>query len=124
MKIKKILIIDDDVEYVNELEEFLAEKDFVILKKNSTHKILFFIKKNKPELIILDFKINGLTGMDVTRLLKEDNATKNIPIILVTNYYDNTEILKNIIKYGINACLKKIIKPEVLYNEIKKIEIG
>lgn len=124
MKIKKILIVDDDVDYVNELEEFLVLKGFVITKRNSTHGILVFIKKNKPELIILDFKINGLTGIDVTKLLKNDKTTKNIPIILVTNYYDDVENIKNVIKYGINVCLKKIIQPELLYSEIKKIEAG
>ena len=124
MKIKKILIIDDDIEYLNEIEDLLVQEDFEIIKKNNTDDILNFVKKNKPNLIILDLKINGLTGIDVAKLLKKDIKTKSLPIMFLTNYDDgyDDDFDKNRIKLGIKICLKKTIKPEILINEIKKIE--
>jgi DNA-binding response OmpR family regulator len=124
MRIKKILIIDDDMDYINELEEYLIQEKYYILKKNDTDDILSFIKDNKPDLVILDFKINGLTGFDVNILMKNDEQTKDIPIILVSNYYDDTDNNEHLLKSGIRICLKKSIEPERLIYEIRKIEMG
>ena len=124
MIIKKIIIIDDDIEYINEMEEILVQNDFEIIKKNNTDDVLNFIKKTKPDLIILDLKINGKTGIDVAKLVKNDPKTNGLPVMLLTNYYDDddNDYNKDNLKFGINICLKKTIKPEMLINEIKKIE--
>ena len=122
MKIKRILIIDGDHEYINEMEELLVQNDFEIIKKNNTDDVLNFIKKTKPDLIILDLKINGKTGIDVAKLVKNDPKTNGLPIILLTNYYNgnDNDYNKDNLKFGINICLKKTIKPEMLIKEIKK----
>ena len=126
MKIKRILIIDGDHEYINEMEELLVQNDFEIIKKNNTDDVLNFIKKTKPDLIILDLKINGKTGIDVAKLVKNDPKTNGLPVMLLTNYYydDDCNCNKKNIEFGINICLKKSIKPEILINEIKKIGSG
>jgi len=122
MKIKRILIIDDDIEYMNEMEELLVREAFKVIKKNNTYKILAFIKKIKPELIIMDYKINGMTGIDVTRLLRDCRETENIPVMLVSNYYNYDSNHHKVIESGVQIYLKKTIRPELLINEIRKIE--
>jgi CheY-like chemotaxis protein len=126
MTIKKIIIIDDDNDYINEIEELLVLKDYEIVKKNNTDDILNFVKTNKPDLVILDLKINGLTGIDVAKMLKNDPKTNGLPIILLSNFYNDNEgdFSKDNVKHGINVCLKKTVKPEILIEEIKKIEYG
>ena len=126
MIIKKIIIIDDDIDYINEMEELLVQNGFEIIKKNNTDDILNFIKKTKPDLIILDLKINGKTGIDVAKLVKNDPKTNGLPIILLSNYCNgnDNDYNKDKLKFGINICLQKTITPEMLINEIKKIESG
>jgi DNA-binding response OmpR family regulator len=122
MKIKRILLVDDDTEYMNELEEFLVGETFDIIKKNNTHRILSFVKRSIPDLIILDFKINGMTGVDVTRILKDCRETKDIPVILISNYHNSDSNNHKILDSGVKIFLKKTIKPENLIKEIRKIE--
>ena len=122
MKIKRILLVDDDIEYLNELEECLAREAFDVIKKNNTRRILSFIKKLNPDLIILDFKINGMTGIEVTRLLKKCRDTEDIPIMLVSNYYYPNSNNNQINESGVKIYLNKTIKPENLIKEIRKIE--
>ena len=124
MKIQKILILDDDLYFINELEEMLIQNDFLIIKKTNTNDIVKFVKTGKPDLIILDLKINGLTGIDVAKLIKNDPKSNGLPMILLTNYYVENEnkYNKDNLKFGINVCLKKTIKPEILIDEIRKIE--
>ncbi|MBN2736079.1 MAG: response regulator [Spirochaetales bacterium] len=124
MTITTILLVDDDGNYMNELEEFLVRNDFTVIKKNSTHKVLPFIKKNKPDLIILDYKINGMTGIDVSRILNNDPDTKDIPIMLVSNYHNSGSYEYKNNDSGIRIYLQKSSKPEVLLQEIRKIEIN
>ena len=125
MKIKKIIIVDDDFEYTNEVSELLSPKDFNVIIKNDTDDILNFVKRNNPDLVILDLKINGLTGIDVAKMLQKDIKTKGLPIMLLTNYYDDDNVYnKDNIKFGINICLKKSIRPETLIDEIIKIGIS
>jgi DNA-binding response OmpR family regulator len=122
MKIKRILIVDDDVEYMNELEELLVREAFEVIKKNNTFRILVFIKKTQSDLIILDFKINGMTGIDVTRLLKNCRETQDIPVMLVSNYLNSDSDNHKLIESGVQKYLKKSIKPHLLIDEIRKIE--
>jgi DNA-binding response OmpR family regulator len=122
MIIKRILIVDDDVEYMNELEEYLIRENFNVVKKNNTFKILMFIIKIKPDLIILDLKINGMTGIDVTRLLKGCQTTRDIPIIVMSNHHNSDSNNQKIIESGVQLYLKKTIRPELLIDEIRKIE--
>jgi len=122
MIIKRILIVDDDVEYMNELEEYLIRENFDVVKKNNTSKILLFIIKIKPDLIVIDFKINGMTGIDVTKLLKGCQTTKDIPIIMMSNYHNSNSNNHKIIESGVRLYLKKTIQPELLLDEIRKIE--
>jgi DNA-binding response OmpR family regulator len=122
MKIKRILIVDDDIEYMNELEELLVREAFEVIKKNNTFKILEFIKKIKPGLIILDFKINGMTGIDVTRLLRSCRETEDIPVVLVSNYFNSDTNNHKVIESGVQIYLNKTIRPGLLIDEIRKIE--
>lgn len=110
------------MEYMNELEEFLILQNFEIVKKNNTFKILMFTIKIKPDLIILDLKINGMTGIDVTRLLKRCQATKDIPVIVMSNYHNSDSNNHEVIESGVEIYLKKTIRPELLIEEIRKIE--
>lgn len=121
MKIKRILIVDDDIEYMNELEELLVREAFEVIKKNNTIKILVFIKKLKPDLIILDFKINGMTGIDVTKLVRNCRETEDIPVILVSNYLNSDSDNHTLIESGVQKYLKKTIRPQLLIDEIRKI---
>lgn len=80
----KILIVDDDPLNVKLLKAKLSEKTFVTIEAFNGLECLSKAKSEHPDLILLDLMMPGLDGFQVTRRLKKDPITQNIPIIHVT----------------------------------------
>jgi two-component system, cell cycle response regulator DivK len=73
---------------------------------------------NKPDLILMDIQLPDLSGLDVTRLLKQDDQTKCIPVIAVTGFAmpgDEAAALKS-------GCDAYIAKPVILHNLLRTID--
>ena len=82
---EKILIVDDESINLDFFEVMLSKLGFSVEKAESGEEALDKIKVNKPDLIILDNIMPGLTGWEVTRILKNESEYKDfkeIPIIM------------------------------------------
>ncbi|MGA7838166.1 MAG: response regulator [Ignavibacteriaceae bacterium] len=81
---KKILIVDDLPENVFMLQDRLEREGFEIITAYDGQTGIEKTKTEKPDLILLDVMMPGITGIEVCKTLVNDPATKSIPIILVT----------------------------------------
>jgi len=82
---KKILIVEDDSLLLKVMSTtFLAEKFEVVTVENGL-EVLEAAKKFSPDIIMLDLIIPGIDGFAVLKQLKEDGATKNIPVAIMSN---------------------------------------
>jgi len=79
----RILFVDDDYMNLSALTHILSEEYTVYAEKNGL-KCLSTAKIVKPHLILLDVVMPEINGFDVINLLREDEFTKNIPVIFVT----------------------------------------
>lgn len=94
---KKILIVDDEKLVVNALTLKLRSEGFLVDAASDGEEALQKVSNDKPDLILLDIIMPKLDGISVLRELKKREETKNIPIIILTNLYDDqkfTEALK------------------------------
>jgi DNA-binding response OmpR family regulator len=82
---KKILIVEDDSLLAKVMSTtFLAENFEVVTVENGL-EVLDAAKKFVPDIIMLDLIIPGIDGFAVLKQLKEDNATKDIPVAIMSN---------------------------------------
>ncbi len=82
---KKILIVDDQLEVRELVEVTLKAEDYKILKAESGEEALEIAKAEKPDLIIMDIMMPGaIDGIEATRLLRKNPATKDSRIIMLT----------------------------------------
>jgi len=82
---KKVLIVEDD-EMICTMYKTKFEADgFTCSTSNTGGDALEIAKKEKPDIIMLDVILPQLDGFSVLKDLKEDEATKNIPVIMLTN---------------------------------------
>src|SRR5689334_8445396 len=95
-RISKILIVDDNPYNVTLLEGYLATEKYKLLTANSGEETLEIIAKNEVDLILLDVMMPGMDGFTLTRKLREDKATRLIPIVLVTALSDIQDHIKGI----------------------------
>ena len=67
---KKILIIEDDRNLLNELKEFLQNKGYEVLSVENFLKATEFALDQSPDLVILDINLPGISGFDICRDIK------------------------------------------------------
>ena len=82
---KEILIVDDDPLVIKLLQAPLQKAGYQVKVADQGLKALDMVKKNPPDLILLDILMPMLDGFKVTRLLKFDKRYKDIPIIVLTS---------------------------------------
>lgn len=82
-----IKIIDDDAEFADNLAVLLRKEDFEITTYDNTEDALGVIIQDMPDLLILDVMFPGspCAGFDLARIVRQDEKTKQIPIILLTS---------------------------------------
>ena len=89
---KKILIVDDEELVVKALTDKLTSENFLTESASDGQEALKKVEQFKPDLVLLDIIMPKLDGISVLKKLKGSNDTKNIPIIVLTNLYDDKRI--------------------------------
>lgn len=116
---KKILVVDDDPDFVEIAQKNLEKiADTEIRVTSSGFDAGIMIADWVPDLILLDFIIPNLDGFEVTRKLKQNPRMKKIPIIAVTSITD-PDGLEKVKNSGVDSVITKPVEPESF---IKKVD--
>ncbi len=83
-KKKKVVFVEDNEGVRLTGTNILEDWGYAVFTADNGNDALKIIKEKSPDLIILDVKIPGINGFDLCRLLKENPATKKIPVVLLT----------------------------------------
>ena len=83
---ERILIIDDDVDFVAATKTILESNAYDVITANRGVEGLDTAKLEKPDLIILDVIMPAMDGFTVAEQLKKDPEVKNIPVIMLTAF--------------------------------------
>ncbi|MBI3886947.1 MAG: response regulator [Opitutae bacterium] len=92
----KILVVEDDPTDLKLLIAVLDASGHQVLGQPSAEAALAEIRRQQPELIVLDLRLPGMDGLALARLLKADSATRTIPIVALTaarEIYDREDAL-------------------------------
>jgi CheY-like chemotaxis protein len=80
----KILVVDDEPDVVLTLEFLLKNEGFTVFKASNGEDGIKSARQNRPDLIILDIKMPGISGYEAGQTIKEDPGLKKIPLIFLT----------------------------------------
>lgn len=116
---KKIIVVDDDLDILELMDTVLNAEEYNVITVCDAVKLGIKVITEKPDLILLDIMMPSIDGYEVCKALKEDDTTKNIPIILVTGI-DLKAVKNNYSKVGANSYLLKPFTPDDLIDIIKK----
>ena len=91
---KKVLLADDD-EYIARAYTFaLSRAGFTVLSAKNGKEVLDLARKETPDLILLDQIMPVMDGFETLKELKNDEALRNVPVILFTNLEQPSDIEK------------------------------
>lgn len=108
---KKILIVDDDKEFLEELHDMLDSSGYDTVAVNDSSAASEVACLQKPDVILLDLKMGGMDGFQVTDKLKQSPETENIPIIAMTGYLTKGQHFSLAAMSGMEYCLIKPFNP-------------
>ncbi len=122
---KKILIIDDNADFVEAMTTLLEAKDYQVVSAPNGKEGFAKAKTEKPGLILLDVMMTTKTeGFDTAQAFKKDPATNAIPVILITGIRKDMNL-----SFGfepddtwlpVKTVLEKPVKPEVLLKIVEE----
>jgi two-component system, OmpR family, alkaline phosphatase synthesis response regulator PhoP len=116
----QLLIVEDEPE-IAELIEFHAERAGMGARKVHSGRIaLDMVKREKPDLIVLDLMLPDLDGLEVCRKLKQSEATRSIPIVMVTAKGEEADVVAGI-ELGADDYVTKPFSPRVLMARLRNV---
>jgi DNA-binding response OmpR family regulator len=107
--LRKVLVVEDD-KNINKLMALSIGKGFEINQIYDGGEAISFVKKNRPDLVILDLMLPHKDGLDICQTIKSDPAMKNTIIILVSAMDPTSNRFKGI-KFGADYYIKKPFDP-------------
>jgi two-component system, cell cycle response regulator DivK len=115
---KRILVVEDNQLSLALLKQLLEAHGYEILETPEGLEAIDIARDEQPDLILMDIRLPDICGLDVTRLLKQDDQTKTIPIIAVTALATPEHERKSLE----SGCDAYIAKPIALDNLLRIIE--
>lgn len=83
---KKVLIVEDNELNMKLFHDLLEAHGIGTVQTKDGHNVLKLAREEKPDLILMDIQLPEISGLDVTRWLKEDDELRSIPVIAVTAF--------------------------------------
>ncbi len=118
---KNILIVDDDEEVVNLLKIYLQDEGYIINKALTGREAFVSACENVPDLITLDIKLPDIDGYQVIDLLKSDDRTKDIPVMILSIVPLVEDKVDEVFRLGIVDYLSKPIDRDRLMDSVNRI---
>ena len=120
MSKEKILVVDDEEDILELVRYNLTREGYNVLCASTGEEGLNKAKSKLPDLIILDLMLPGIDGLDVARSLKNDNNTKNIPIIMLTAKGEEADVVTGL-EMGADDYISKPFSPRILTARVKAV---
>jgi DNA-binding response OmpR family regulator len=117
----KILLVEDDPFLLSMYTVKFELENFSVITAEDGEKGLNLAKKEKPKIILLDIMLPKKDGFEVLTELKKDEATKNIPVILLTNLSQKKEVAQGLSLGANDYLIKAHFMPSEVVEKIKKL---
>lgn len=116
----RVLVVDDTPQNVKLLADILGARGFVAITASNGEEALARVAGERPDIVLLDVMMPGLSGYDVCRRIRADPATALLPIVLVTSLDPHEERVKGI-EAGADDFLSKPIHQAELLARVRSL---
>ncbi len=117
MTTRTILVVDDEPRIVELARDYLEHAGFAVTTATDGPAALDTVRRQRPDLVVLDLGLPGLDGLDVTRELRRDGS---IPIVMLTARDDELDKLLGL-ELGADDYLTKPFSPRELVARVKAV---
>jgi len=117
---KKIMLVDDEEDIRNAVKSVLEDEGYEVMLANGGKEALEKLKTVKPDLVLIDFFMPKLNGLDLCKQIRMDSKLKKLNCAFLTVAIFNDEKLKELNKLNVLDYIQKPVTNEELVRRIKK----
>ncbi|MFA5043417.1 MAG: response regulator transcription factor [Kiritimatiellia bacterium] len=120
MSKQSIFVVDDEEDILELIRHHLAREGFQVMTAANGESAVKAIVSKPPDLVLLDLMLPGIDGLEVCRILKKENKTADIPIIMLTAKGEESDIITGL-ELGADDYITKPFSMKVLIARIHAI---
>jgi two-component system alkaline phosphatase synthesis response regulator PhoP len=117
---QRILVVDDDRKIVRLVRSYLEQAGMAVLTAYDGDTAMHMIRRERPDLIVLDLMLPGHDGWAITRWLRADEQLAAIPIIMLTARVEDAEKIQGL-ELGADDYLTKPFNPEEVVARVRAV---
>ena len=117
MKTYKILVVDDEVDIVKFIGDYLTEEGYEVIKAYNGVEALDKMRQNRPDLVVLDIMLPGLDGFEVCKQIRTEST---VPILMVTAKDSDVDKIVGL-EIGADDYIPKPFNPRELVARVKAV---
>lgn len=120
MKSEKVVVIEDEADIREVVEYNLEREGYSVAVSGDGEHGIDLVRREAPDLVLLDLMLPGLDGIEVCRRLKSDDVTASIPIIMVTAKGEESDVVLGL-QIGADDYVIKPFSPKELTARVKAV---
>lgn len=120
MAINKVLVVDDSPTDLHILTEMLEKNGYVVISAVNGEEGVEITKSEKPDLVLMDVVMPGMSGFEATRAISKDPDTSHIPVIICSSKDQETDKAWGL-RQGARDYIVKPIDEKALIGKIKSL---
>lgn len=117
---KKVLVIDDDACVREVIRDVLESSECRVLEAEAGYEGIELAKSDNPDLVIVDFLMPGVTGVQILHILRTSPLTWDIPVLLISGVHADELVMKALVMDQ-TAYLMKPFTPSQLLAKVQEI---
>jgi two-component system phosphate regulon response regulator PhoB len=117
---EQILVVDDEEDILELVKYNLTREGYQVIGTTSGEKTLQIARSQPLDLIVLDLMLPEMDGLEVTKILKNDTGTKDIPIVMLTAKGEEADIVTGL-ELGADDYITKPFSPRILIARVRAV---
>ncbi len=117
---QRILVVDDDKEIVRLVKSYLEQAGYQVLTAYDGETALHVMRRDRPDLAVLDLMMPGRDGWDVTRVVRGDPSLTDMPIIMLTARVEDTDKILGL-ELGADDYVTKPFNPREIVARVRSV---
>ncbi len=116
----RILVVDDDKKIVRLVRSYLEQNGYQVLTAHDGETALHTIRREKPDLVVLDLMLPDRDGWEITRIVRGDQALASLPIIMLTARVEDVDKIVGL-EVGADDYVTKPFNPREVVARVKAL---
>ena len=119
--IRKLVYIEDEPEMIDLVQLILNRRGFNVLGANGGYEGLELVRRELPDLVLLDLMMPDMDGWDVYQQMKSEEITREIPVIVVTAKAQSIDKVLGLHIAKVDDYIAKPFSPQELLDSVEKV---